>query len=97
MKVPRVYGDLGDQKQTGDLWLHSITCGVSCKEAQDSLVSNSVHGQSAHSEGLLLSEKLEHGWEVFLWVALRAHHPVDLMGLTAQEDGALGAGGRVLC
>lgn len=55
MKDPRVYGDLGNQKQTGDFWLNSMTCGVSCKEAQDSLVSNSVHDQSANSEGLLLS------------------------------------------
>ena len=58
---------------------------------------HSGHGPSASSEGLLLSQVLEHGREVFLGVALCAHHPVDLMGLTAQQDRALCAGSRVLC
>lgn len=54
-------------------------------------------GPSANSEGLLLSQELEHGREVLLRVALGTHHPVDLVGLAAQEDGALGVGGGVLC
>lgn len=90
--------DLDNPKQTGDLWLNSFTCGVNSGEApRQSLVSKSVQGQSANSEGLLLSQELEHGREILLWVALCTHHPVDLMGLAAQEDWALCVGGGVLC
>lgn len=90
--------NLDNPKQTGDLWLNSFTCGVSGGEApRQSLVSKSVQGQSANSEVLLLSQELEHGREVLLRVALCTHHPIDLMGLAAQENRALCVSGGVLC
>lgn len=56
----------------------------------------SVYGSPLHSLPLLLTQKLEDGWEVLVSVASGAHDSVDLVGEGTQRDGRLSVGGSVL-
>lgn len=92
---PRVYFGLGSK---ADGWpLIKLIHWWARRRRQGSVWFQKCPQLKGTSETLLLSQKLEHGWEVFLRVALCTHHPVDLMGLTAEDDRALCAGRRVLC